>query len=190
MALNRADDAATKLEKLAALLSRSGASTLPETVGLFAGLLGLPTEGRYPPPPTDPRQKRELTLTALVGQLERLTRRRPVLFIFEDAHWADPTSLELLERVAERVRRLPVLLILTHRPDFEPPWTGESQVTSLTLSRLGRRESAALTERVAGGKALPTEILDRIVEHTDGIPLFIEELTKTLLEGGVLKEGE
>jgi predicted ATPase len=111
-----------------------------------------------------------------------------VLFIFEDAHWADSTSLELLERVAERVRRLPVLLVVTHRPDFAPPWTGESQVTSLMLSRLGRRESAALTERVAGGKALPIEILDHIVEHTDGIPLFIEELAKSLLEGGLLKE--
>ena len=151
---------AAKLDKLAALLSRSG-DTPPETVAVFADLLGLPTEERYPPPPTDPRQRRELILGALVRQLERLARRQPVLFVFEDAHWADSTSLELLERVAERVRRLPVLLVLTHRPDFEPPWTGESQVTSLTLSRLGRRESAALTERVAGGKALPTEILDR-----------------------------
>jgi class 3 adenylate cyclase len=183
----REDTALAKLDKLAALLSRSGDSP-PETVAAFADLLGLATEGRYPPPPTDPRQRRELILAALVGQLERLARRRPVLFIFEDAHWADSTSFELLGRVAERVRRLPVLLILTHRQDFEPPWTGESQVTSLTLSRLGRRESAALTERAAGGKALPTEILDRVVEHTDGIPLFIEELTKTLLESGVLKE--
>ena len=186
---SREDAAAAKLDKLVALLSRSG-DTPPETVAAFADLLGLATEGRHPPPSTDPRQRRELILGALVEQFERLARRRPVLFIFEDAHWADSTSLELLERVAERVRRLPVLLILTHRPDFKPPWTGELQVTSLTLSRLGRRESEALTERVAGGKALPTEILDRVVEHTDGIPLFIEELTKTLLEGGVLKEAD
>jgi class 3 adenylate cyclase/tetratricopeptide (TPR) repeat protein len=185
----REDAAAAKIDKLAALLSRSG-DTPPETVAAFVDLLGLATDGRHPPPPADPRQRRELILGALVEQFERLARHRPVLFIFEDAHWADSTSLELLERVAERVRRLPVLLILTHRPDFEPPWTGESQVTSLTLSRLGRRESAALSERVAGGKALPMEILDRVVEHTDGIPLFIEELTKTLLEGGLLKEGD
>jgi tetratricopeptide (TPR) repeat protein len=183
---SREDTAAAKLDKLAALLSRSS-DTPPEAVATFADLLGLAIAG-CPQPPTDPRQRRELILGTLVGQLERLARRRPVLFIFEDAHWADSTSLELLERVAERARRLPALLILTHRPDFEPPWTGESQVTSLTLSRLGRRESAALTERVAGSKTLPTEILDRVVEHTDGIPLFIEELTKSLLEGGLLRE--
>ena len=133
---SREDSPAVKLDKLAALLSRSS-DTPPETVAAFADLLGLATEDRYPPPPTDPRQRRELILGALVGQLERLARHRPVLFVFEDAHWVDSTSLELLDRVAERVRRLPVLLILTHRPDFEPPWTGESQVTSLTLSRLG-----------------------------------------------------
>jgi class 3 adenylate cyclase/tetratricopeptide (TPR) repeat protein len=183
------DTAAAKRDKLIALLSRSGDTPL-ETVAAFADLLGLPTEGCDPPQPNAPRQRRELILGALVAQVERLARRQPVLFLFEDAHWADSTSLELLERIAEHVRRLPVLLIVTHRPDFEPPWTGEPQVTSLTLSRLGRRESAALTERVAGDKKLPTEILDRVVEHTDGIPLFIEELTKTLLEGGVLKEGD
>ena len=183
----REDATATKLDKLAALLSRSGDST-PETMAVFADLLGLPTEGRYPPPPTDPRQRRELILAALVRQLEGLARHRPVLFVVEDAHWIDSTSLELLERVAERVRRLPVLMVVTYRPEFEPPWIGESQVTSLTLSRLGRRETTALIERVAGGKALPPEILNRVVERTDGIPLFIEELTKTLLEGGLLKE--
>ena len=120
----REDTAATKLDKLAALLSRSGDST-PETVAVFADLLGLPTEGRYPPPPTDPRQRRELILAALVRQLEGLARHRPVLFVVEDAHWINSTSLELLERVAERVRRLPVLMIVTYRPEFEPPWTGE-----------------------------------------------------------------
>jgi class 3 adenylate cyclase/tetratricopeptide (TPR) repeat protein len=184
---SRGDAAATKLDKLAALLSRSGDST-PETMAVFADLLGLPTEGRYPPAPTDPRQRRELTLAALVRQLEGLARHRPVLFVFEDAHWIDSTSLELLERVAERVRRLPVLMIVTYRPEFEPPWTGGAQVTSLTLSRLGRRESTTLIDRVAGGKALPAEILKSVVERTDGIPLFIEELTKTVLEGGLLKE--
>jgi class 3 adenylate cyclase len=184
---HREDTATAKLDKLTALLSRSGDNT-PETVAVFADLLALPTEGRYPPPPTDPRLRRELTLSALVGQLERLAQHRPVLFVFEDTHWIDSTSLELLERVAERVRQLPVLMIVTHRPEFEPPWTGESQVTSLTLSRLGRRESIALIEGVAGGKALPAEILDRVAERTDGIPLFVEELTKTLLEAGLLKE--
>ena len=94
----------------------------------------------------------------------------------------------LLDRVAERVRRLPVLMVVTFRPEFEPPWTGQAAVTSVTLSRLGQRETKALVGRVAGGKTLPVEILDRIIEHTDGIPLCIEELTKTLLEGTLLRE--
>ena len=111
-----------------------------------------------------------------------------MLFLFEDAHWINSTSLELLERIAERVRRLPVLMVVTFRPEFEPPWTGQAQVTSLTLSRLGQRETKTLVGRVAGGKTLPAEILDRIIEHTDGIPLCIEELTKTLLEGTLLRE--
>ena len=111
-----------------------------------------------------------------------------MLLVFEDAHWADQTSLELLDRAAERVPQLPVLMVITFRPEFEPPWTGQAQVTSLTLSRLGRRDTAALVERLTEGKVLPSEITDRIVERTDGIPLFIEELTKTLLEGGLLQE--
>ena len=111
-----------------------------------------------------------------------------MLFLFEDAHWSDSTSLELLDRIAERVRRLPVLMVVTFRPEFEPPWTGQAGVTSVTLSRLGQRETKALIGRVAGGKTLPVEILDRIVEHTDGIPLCIEELTRTLLEGTLLRE--
>jgi tetratricopeptide (TPR) repeat protein len=140
------------------------------------------------PPPTDPRQKRELILAALVRQLEGLARQRPVLFVFEDAQWVDQTSLELLERAAERVPNLPTLMVITFRPEFEPPWTGDAQVTSLTLSRLGQRDTATLIERLTEGKMLPAAITDRIVERTDGIPLFIEELTKTLLEGGLLQE--
>ena len=111
-----------------------------------------------------------------------------MLFLFEDAHWSDSTSLDLLDRFAERVRRLPVLMVVTFRPEFEPPWTGQAQVTSVTLSRLGQRETKALVGGVAGGKSLPVEILDRIIEHTDGIPLCIEELTRTLLEGNLLRE--
>ena len=180
----REDEPAAKLEKLAELLSRSR-DNAPETAAVFADLLGLPAEA---PLPTDPRQKRELTLAALLRQLEGLARQQPVLLVFEDAQWVDQTSLELLERVAERVPNLPVLMVITFRPEFEPPWTGQAQVTSLTLSRLGQRDTASLVERLAEGKMLPSEITDRIVERTDGIPLFIEELTKTLLEGGLLQE--
>jgi predicted ATPase len=180
----REDKGAAKLEKLAELLSRSR-DDATETAAVFADLLGLPTNASLP---SDPRQKRELTLRALLRQLEELAGRQPVLLVFEDAQWADQTSLELLERAVERVPNLPVLNVITFRPEFEPPWTGQAQVTSLTLSRLGQRDTASLVQRLAEGKMLPSEVTDRIVERTDGIPLFIEELTKTLLEGGLLHE--
>jgi class 3 adenylate cyclase/tetratricopeptide (TPR) repeat protein len=185
----RDDAPAVKLDKLSALLCQSG-DTDQETEAVFADLLSLPAGERYPPLPDDPRQKRERILVALVRHLESLAQRRPMLFLFEDAHWSDSTSLELLERLAERVRRLPVLVVVTFRPEFEPPWTGQAAVTSLTLSRLGQRATKALAGGVAGGKTLPAEILDRIIEHTDGIPLCIEELTKTLLEGTLLREAD
>jgi len=180
----REDGPAEKTEKLTELLSRSR-DNAPEATDLFADLLGLPIDA---PMQGDPRLKRELTLAALVRQLEGLARQQPVLLVFEDAQWADQSSLELLERAAERVPNLPVLMVITFRPEFEPPWTGQAQVTSLTLSRLGQRDTASLVERLAEGKTLPSDITDRIIERTDGIPLFIEELTKTLLEGGLLQE--
>ena len=185
----REDAAAAKREKLSALLSQSGDSDR-ETEAVFADLLSVPAGDRYPPLPDDPRQKRERILAVLIRQLESLAQHRPMLFLFEDAHWSDSTSLDLLDRFAERVRRLPVLMVVTFRPEFEPPWTGQAAVTSLTLSRLGEREIKALVGRVTGGKTLPIEILDRIIEHTDGIPLCIEELTKTLLEGTLLREAD
>jgi tetratricopeptide (TPR) repeat protein len=151
-------------------------------------LLAIPTSGRYPPLSDDPRQKRERILAVLVQQLERLARQQPVLFLFEDAHWTDSTSLELLDRIAERIRQLPILMVVTYRPEFEAPWIGQAQVTCLMLSRLGQRDTSALAGRVAGGKALPADILNLIVKHTDGIPLCIEEMTKTLLEGSFLRE--
>jgi tetratricopeptide (TPR) repeat protein len=180
----REDEPAAKVDKLAQLLSRSR-DNAPETANLLADLLGLPTEA---PLPTDPRHKRELTLSALIRQLEGLARQQPVLFVFEDAQWVDQTSLELLERAAQRGLNLPVLMVITFRPEFEPPWTGQAQATSLTLSRLGQRDTATLVKGLTEGKPLPAEITGRIVERTDGIPLFVEELTKTLLEGGLLQE--
>ena len=148
----------------------------------------MPTGERYPPLPDDPRQKRERIFTALVRQLESLAQQPACAVPVRGRALDDSTSLELLDRLAERVRRLPVLMVVTFRPEFEPPWTGQAQVTSLTLSRLGQRETKALAGRVAGGKALPAEILDLIIEHADGIPLCIEEMTKTLLEGTLLRE--
>ena len=155
---------------------------------LFADLLALPTGDRYSPVMLDPKQRREQIFASLIDQLEALARQMPVQIVFEDAHWADSTSLELTQMVVERLPYLPVLLVITSRPEFTPPWTGQANVSTMALSRLDQRESATLVERVAGGKAMPHEILHSIVERADGIPLFIEELTKTVLEGGMLEE--
>jgi predicted ATPase/class 3 adenylate cyclase len=181
------DPAETKLDKLEALLSRS-ATDLGREAALFADLLALPSGDRYPPLTLDPQRKRQMTLAALVGQLDRLALKQPILAVLEDAHWLDPTSRELLEMTVERVPRLPVLLIVTFRPEFHPPWMGQPHVMALTLNRLGRDEGATLVERVAGEKPLPAEVLAHIVEQTDGVPLFVEELTKAVLESGVLRE--
>ena len=183
----RDDTAATKLDKIEALVSRSEENSA-EAVKLFADLLSVPTEGRYPPLDLDPQRKRELMFSAFVRQLEGLARQQPVLAVFEDAHWVDSTSLQVVSQVIERVPSLPVLLVITFRPEFHPSWVGQPHVTMLPLDRLGERESAALVGKVAGDKALPGEIVNRIVERTDGIPLFVEELTKSLLESRLLRE--
>ncbi len=141
-----------------------------------------PNDGRYPALELAPEQRRQRTLEALTSQLAGLARQQPVLMIFEDAHWVDPTSLEVLGRTVDRIKTLPVLLIVTFRPEFNAPWVGQSHVTSLTLNRLGEREAAAIIARLAGNKALPADVLAEIVERTDGIPLFVEEMTKAVLE--------
>src|SRR6516164_7362165 len=148
--------------------------------------MSLPGSERHPLPNLNPRRKKERTLEALIRQLEGLERQQPVLVVFEDAHWIDPTSRELLDLVVERVRSLPVLLIVTFRPEFQPPWTGQPQVAMLTLNRLDRHDRAALVGQIAGGKALPDEVIDQIADRTYGVPLFVEELTKSVLESGLL----
>jgi class 3 adenylate cyclase/predicted ATPase len=180
------DSPAVKLEKLEALLSR--AAPPDEDVAFLSDLLSLPASERHPLPNLSPRRKKERTLEALIRQLEGLVRQQPVVTVFEDAHWIDPTSRELLDLTVERVRGLPVLLIVTFRPEFQPPWTGQPQVTLLTLNRLDRRDRTALVEQIAGGKVFPDEVIDQIVDRTDGVPLFIEELTKSVLESGLLRE--
>ena len=172
-----------KLEKLEALLAR--AASPEEDVAFIADLLSLPGSERHPLPNLSPQRKKERTLEALIRQLEGLARRQPVVMVFEDAHWIDPTSRELLDLTVERVRSLPVLLIVTFRPEFQPPWTGQPQVTMLALNRLDRRDRTALVAQIAGSKALPDEVVAQIVDRTDGVPLFVEELTKSVLEGGV-----
>jgi predicted ATPase len=182
----RDDPPALRLEKLEALLAR--AEPLDEDVALLTDLLSLPASEHHPLPNLSPQRKKERTLEALIRQLEGLARRQPVVLVFEDAHWIDPTSRELLDLTVERVRSLPVLLIVTFRPEFQPPWTGQPQVSMVTLNRLDRRDRTALVEQIAGGRPLPDEVVDQIAERSDGVPLFVEELTKSVLESGLLRE--
>ncbi|HWX31104.1 MAG TPA: adenylate/guanylate cyclase domain-containing protein, partial [Steroidobacteraceae bacterium] len=169
-----------KLDKLDAVLAQT--STRVEDAALFAEMLSLANDGRYPALELTPEQRRQRTLEALVSQMEALTRQNPVLMIFEDAHWTDPTSLEVFGRIVDRVRSFRVLLIVTFRPDFDPPWVGRAYVTFLAINRLGEREIIAMIEGVIGNKALPANIRQDIIERTDGIPLFVEEMTKAVLE--------
>jgi predicted ATPase/class 3 adenylate cyclase len=183
----RDDRAEAKLDKLEALLARD-TEALGEAVPLVAALLGIETGERYPPLVLSPQRQKQRTLEVLVDQVRGLAARRPVLAVYEDVHWADPTTRELLGLLIDRVRRLFALVLITFRPQFDPPWTGEGHVTQLQLNRLGRREGAALVERITGGKALPNNVLEQILSKTDGVPLFIEELTKAVLESGLLSE--
>jgi class 3 adenylate cyclase/predicted ATPase len=182
----RDDVPAARLEKLETLLAR--AAPPDEDVALLADLLSLPGSDRHPLPNLSPQRRKERTLGALIRQLEGLAHYQPVLMVFEDAHWIDPSSRELLDLTVEHVRSLPVLLIVTFRPDFQPPWTGQPQVTMLALNRLGRRDRAVLVEQIAGGRTLPDEVVAQIVDRTDGVPLFVEELTRSVLESGLLRE--
>jgi class 3 adenylate cyclase len=174
------DDARTKLDKLDAVLAQTSASDTD--AALFAELLSLSNDGRYPALALMPQQRRQRTLEALTSRLAGLASRQPVLMIFEDAHWIDPTSLEALSRMIERIRSTPVLLIVTFRTEFAPPWVGQAHVTSLTLNRLGEREVAAIITLLVGNKQLAADVMAEIVERTDGIPLFVEEMTKAVLE--------
>jgi AAA ATPase domain len=182
----RDDMPAAKLEKLEALLTR--AASPDEDVAFLADLPSLSASERHPLPILSPQRKKERTLNALIRQLEGSARRQPMVIVFEDAHWIDPTSRELLDRAVERVSSLPVLLIVTFRPEFQMPWTGQPQVSMVALNRLDRRDRTALVAQIAGAKALPDEVIDQIADRTDGVPLFVEELTKTVLESGLLRE--
>ena len=182
----RKDSPTEKLSKLDALVARSTAD--PEHVAVLANLFALPAGDRYQLQELSPRKRKEKTLAALLAQLDGLAARQPLFVIFEDVHWIDPTSLELLVATVEHVPQLRVLLLITARSEFTPPWPSYPHMTTIPLARLGRRDGAALVERVTGGKALPKEVMDEILARTDGVPLFIEELTKTVLESGLLHE--
>src|SRR5215472_3011653 len=179
----RDDSPAARLEKLEAVLAH--AAPLDEDMAFLANLMSLPASERHALPNLSPQRKKERTLEALLRQLEGLARRQPILMVFEDAHWSDPTSRELLDLTVERLAGLRVLLIITFRPEFQPPWIGQPQVTMLALNRLDRRDRTALVTQIASGETLPNEVIDQIAERTDGVPLFVEELTKSVLESGV-----
>ncbi len=180
------DGPETKFSKLEQLLGQpsSGDSS---TVGLYASLLSIHASDRYPSLGVTPQKQQEMTLQALSDRAITLASKQPLLIIFEDVHWVDPTSQEAIGLLASRIVAHRILLVLTYRPEYQPPWLGLSQVTRVTLTRLARKETVTLVERITGGKKLPTEVVDLIVAKTDGVPLFIEEFTKTVLESNLLK---
>ena len=181
------DSSKTRLDKLESLVLQA-TPEINVIAPLFASLLSIPVEDRYPTLEMAPERQKEATLDALVLQMESLSQTRPVLLLFEDVQWADPTSIELLGLMVGRVRSVRVLVVITFRPEFSPPWTGRSHVTSLTLNRFSRSLATTMIDQVTGGKALPDEVLAQIIEKTDGVPLFVEELTKTVIESRLLKD--
>ncbi len=177
----------TKLEKLERMLG-TYLFPLDETISLFAALLSVPVpEGRFPPLILSPQQQKQHTHDAIAAWLVEKTERKPVLAIWEDVHWADPTSLELLGLVVDQAPTIAMLNVLTFRPNFVPPWPTRSHMTPITLNRLERLQMEAMVTHLVGGKVLPTEVMQHVVSKTDGVPLFVEELTKMLLESDFLR---
>ena len=182
----RDDTPQDKLDKLDRLLRQSATPT--EEVGLIADMLQLPNDGRYPSSELAPRQQRQRLMDALVRQLELLSNRTPVLLVFEDTHWADPTSIELIGRLVSKVEGHRALILVTFRPDFEPPWIGQGYITVVNLNRLTPCKVETLIDRIVGNHLLPGAVRQDIIERTDGVPLFVEEMTKAVLE--TASEGE
>jgi TOMM system kinase/cyclase fusion protein len=178
-----------KISKLEGFLVQYGLQ-LAETIPLLAALLSLPLPADYTPLTISPEQQKQKTLHALLTILLRIAAQQPVLFVMEDLHWVDPTTLELLSLLVDQGPTARLLVLLTFRPDFSPPWTGRSHLTQVTLPRLPRRQAAEMAARVAHGRALPAEVVEQVVAKTDGVPLFVEELTKMVLESGLLQEQE
>ncbi|MCZ6874512.1 MAG: hypothetical protein O7G88_13455 [bacterium] len=145
-------------------------------------------EDRYPPLALSPQRHRQRTFESIVTMLLQQSERQPVLFILEDLHWTDPSTLELLDLLIDQTPTAVLCVLLTCRPAFQPTWSSRSYSTQVTLNRLSRNQIERVAEHTAGGKRLPAEVLEQITEKTDGVPLFVEELTKTVLESGTLKE--
>jgi predicted ATPase len=185
----RAESPAQKLRKLEGFVVQYGLP-LAEAVPLFAALLSLPLTTDYAPLALSPEQQKQQTLHALLTILLRIAAQQPVLLVMEDLHWVDPSTLELLTLLVDQGPTARILALFTCRPDFSPPWTGRAHLTQVTLPRLPRRQAAEMTSRVAHGHALPPDVVEQIVAKTDGVPLFVEELTKMVLESGLLQEQE
>jgi len=182
------DIAQEQLNKLG-VMAREGGIDNQDTVSLLAELLSIRGDPRYPPLMMSAEKRKDMTLEALVHYVQRLAVHFPLLFIVEDAHWLDPTTLDLLTRIIDRIRQMRLLLVITFRPDFKPVWADYSHVTFLTLSRFPRRQSAELVAALTGGKALPPEVQEAILAKTDGVPLYIEALTENVVKSGLLTEG-
>jgi predicted ATPase len=176
-----------KLRKLEGFVVQYGLP-LAEAVPLFAALLSLPLPADYAPLNVSPEQQKQKTLHTLLTIVLKIAAQQPVLFVMEDLHWVDPTTLEFLSLMIDQGPTARILTLLTFRPDFTPPWTGRAHLTQVTLNRLPRRQAAEMSGRVAHSKALPAEVVEQVVAKTDGVPLFIEELTKMVLESGLLQE--
>jgi class 3 adenylate cyclase/predicted ATPase len=178
-----------KLHKLEGFLVQYGLP-LAEAVPLFAALLSLPLAAEYTPLHVPPAQQKQRTLQTLLTILLRIAAQQPVLFVMEDLHWVDPSTLEFLSLLVDQGPTVRILVLLTFRPDFRPPWTGRAHLTQVTVNRLPRHQAVEVIRQVAHGKDLPPEVMEQIVAKTDGVPLFVEELTKMVLESGLLQEGE
>ena len=185
--IRREDPFEAQLDNLEAMLTLA-TDDVRDSAPVLADLLAIPTGKRYSPMELSPHQKKERTFQALLEQIKGLAAKQPVLAIYEDVHWADPTTLELIDRAVDEVQRHSILMVVTFRSEFVPRWTAHGHVAAIFLSRLGRRQGTAVVDRITGGKLLPQEVLEQILAKTDGVPLFVEELTKTVLESGLLKD--
>ena len=180
----RDDSAATRLAKLEALLAHAACPA--DDVAVIGDLLSLPVSAEARLNELTPQRRKERSFAAILRQLEGLAHTQPLLGVFEDLHWADPTTLELLDQVVAAIEHLPMLLVATSRPELQPSWAGQPHVSVVMLNRLGRNQAASLVDGVAAGRAMPDSVREQIIAHADGVPLFVEELTKTVLDSGLI----
>src|SRR5947207_5584508 len=185
--LLRDESPESKLDKLEAFIVTHYGRPL-RAVRFVASMLSIPCEERYGAISMTPQKHKDETLRTLVDLIEAAARRRATVMLFEDLHWADPTTLEVLDLLIDRVRSIPLLIVLTHRPEFQSRWSEQGHVSALNLSKLTRAQSTAILSKLVGGKALPAALLEQILARTDGVPLFVEELAKSIVESGELKE--